>query len=218
MRFLNLALLFVLAASANAQLSLDNFVFDNNSFGDTLAESDSGSFSFGNWLNVVNANPGNPGVLTGASFDTGIGNIGMGSQPVYTIGYTNGIVNRPGDDLGIVVARYSEDSIQFAVSTDGFNFTNMVTFGPEMAVDTGVRYSYFYGGGGPFDAELFVQPVDLSDFGVGLGDSIAAAQITGSSQLDLIRVAGFAAVPEPGTALALGMGAAALLRRRRTRK
>ena len=210
MRLVNLALLMVLAASARAQLSLDNFVFDNNSFGDALIESDAGSFSLSNWLNVVNAHPGNPGLLTGASFDTGIG-----SQPVYTIGYSNGIVNRPGADLGIVVARYTEDSIQFAVSEDGFSFTNSVTFGPESAIDTGVHYDYFYGGGGPFDAELFVQPVDLSDFGVSLGNSITAAQVTGSSQLDLIRVAGFAAVPEPGTLLALGIGAAALIRRRR---
>lgn len=218
MRFINLAFLMVLAASARAQLSLDNFVFDNNSFGDTLIESDGGSFSFGNWLNVVNAHPGNPGLLTGASFDTGIANIGLGTQPVYTIGYANGIVNRPGDDLGIVVARFSEDTIQFAVSEDGFTFSGVQSFGPESAVDTGVQYTYFYGGGGPFSAELFVQPIDLSDFGVGLGNSITAAQVTGTSQLDLIRVAGFAAVPEPGTLLAMAVGATALIRRRRSAK
>ena len=203
-------------ATAHGQLTLDNFVFDNNLFGDTLLESDGGAFSFNNWLNVNNVSPGNPGFLTGASFDTGIANIGMnGTNPRYTIGYNTPIVNNVGADLGIVVARYTEDDISFAVSQDGSSFTNNRAYGPQEAFDTGVHYEYFYGGGGPSDAELFVQPIDLSDFGVALGDSIVATRIGGSPQLDLIRVAGFAAVPEPATIWVVGAGLLTLFRRRR---
>ena len=203
-------------ATAHSQLTLDTFVFDNNLFGDTLIESDGGTFSFSNWLNVSNVSPGNPGFLTGASFDTGIANIGMsGNAVVYTIGYNTPIVNNVGADLGIVVARYTEDDITFAVSEDGSSFTNNHMFTAQEAIDTGVHYQYFYGGGGPFDAELFVQPVDLSDFGVALGGSILATRVTGSPQLDLIRVAGFAAVPEPATIWVANAGVLALLRRRR---
>ena len=68
--------------------------------------------------------------------------------------------------------------------------------------------------GGPFDAELFVQPVDLSNFGVALGESVRATQVSGSPQLDLIRVAGFLAVPEPSTIALFGVGILAYSRRR----
>lgn len=216
MKLIFTALASISVALGSAQATLDNFVFDNALFGDTLVESDGGSFSFSNWLNVVQAHPGNPGLLTGANFDTGIANIGMnGTSPVYTIGYNNAIVNRAGDDLGIVVARYTEDDIIFAVSADGVNFTENQTYAAQSAVDTGVHRLYYYGGGGPFDAELFVQPVDLSDFGVALGSSITATRVTGTPQLDLVRVAGL--VPEPGTYAVIGCGLAFLLRRRSRR-
>lgn len=204
------------AASLRAQVTLGDFEFDEHLFGDTLLESDGGSFSAGNWLNVVSQNPGNPGFLTGANFNTGIANIGMTTSPIYTIGYNGMIVNRPGNDLGIVVARYTEDNIRFSVSEDGVNFSSTVTYGPETAFDTGVHFDYFYGGGGPFNAELFVQPVDLSDFGMAIGSGITAVRVTGDPQLDLVRVAGF--VPEPGTYLAFGSGAILLLRRRQVRR
>jgi hypothetical protein len=202
--------------AASAQTTLDTFVFNDNLFGNTLIESDGGTFSFSNWLNVAQVSPGNPGFLTGVGFDTGIANIGVGGiTTIYTIGYNTPIVNNPGDDLGVVVARYTEDDITLAVSQDGFGFSSNITYGPQQAFDTGVHKLYFYGGGGPFDAELFVQPVDLSDFGVALGSSVVATRVTGSPQLDLIRVAGFQAVPEPASMLALGLGFAALLRSRR---
>lgn len=208
------------SAAASAQTTLDTFVFDDALFGNTLVESDGGSFSFSNWLNTTNVSPGNPGFLTGVGFETGIANIGMTGTPTYTIGYSTPIVNRPGADLGVVVARYTEDFVNLAVSADGSSFTSSLEFGPQSAFDTGVHKLYYYGGGGPFDAELFVHAIDLSDFGVGLGDSIVAAKVTGYTQLDLVRVAGFMAVPEPGTMLSLGLGAALVFgqaRRRRRR-
>ncbi|HMS54048.1 MAG TPA: PEP-CTERM sorting domain-containing protein [Fimbriimonadaceae bacterium] len=214
-RIILISTLVGLTAAAHAQLSLDTFVFDNSQFGNTLQESDGGTFSFSNWLNVINVNPGNPALLTGANFETGLANIGLGSSPTYTIGYDTPIMNRPGDDLGIVVARYSEDEAILSVSTDGATFTSSHSFGFETAVDTGVHKQYFYGGGGPFDAELFVHPVDLSTFGVAEGTSIQAVMVTGTPQLDLIRVAGFA-VPEPSTVVAfLGLAAIVGLRRQK---
>lgn len=201
------------AASLRAQVTLGDFEFDQHLFGDTLSESDGGSFSSSNWLNVVSQNPGNPGFLTGANFNTGIANIGMTTSPIYTIGYNSPIVNRPGNDLGIVVARYTEDNIRFSVSEDGSSFSPTLTYGPEAAADTGVHFDYFYGGGGPFNAELFVQSVDLSDFGIAIGSGITAVRVTGDPQLDLVRVAGF--VPEPGTYLVFSSGAILILRRRR---
>lgn len=205
----------LLSGAAFSQTTLDTFVFDDGLFGNTLFESDNGNYSFSNWLNVSNEHPGNPSLLTGANFDTGIANIGMSGNPTYTIGYDTAIINNSGDDLGVVVARYTEDTIRISFSADGSSFTSYQDYGFASAIDTGVHKSYYYGGGGPSDAELFVQPIDLSDFGISPGAGIYASRVTGFTQLDLVRVAGFQAVPEPTTILALVIGAAALLRRRR---
>jgi len=211
--------LLALAGPAQAA-TLGAFEFDDSEFGDTLLESDGGAFSSNNWLNVVNADPGAPGYLTGPTFDTGIANIGLIGQPVYTIGYAGGIDNGVGADLGIVTARFSDsDTITIEFSLDGITFTGPIALGPELAVSTGETRNYVYDGGGPFTATLFVTSVDLSDYGFGAGDVVTAVRVTGGPQLDLIRVAGFgAAIPEPTTwALMIsGFGlAGAGLRRRR---
>jgi hypothetical protein len=202
------------AASASA-LPLGTFTFNDLQFGNSLVESDGGTFRNDSWLNIVNANPGNPGALTGVNFDTGIANIGLfGSAPVYTISYNTPIANQAGADLGIVSARYSlNDTFELAVSTDGVNFTAPVGFGPGLAVATGVGRDYFYAGAGLQPAYLFVTPVDLDAFGLGSGASIVAVQVTAFPEGDLIRIAGMnaATVPEAGSTLALLGSALALL-------
>ena len=202
--------LMVLVAQSALPVTLDGFIFNDLQFGNTLLESDGGAFQNNNWLNVVNANPGNPGALTGANFDTGIANIGLGgTAPVYTIGYNTVTANNAGADLGIVSARFStNDTFTLAVSTDGLHFSSPINFGPALAVSTGVGRTYYYGDGTPYSATLFVTPVDLSAFGLASGATISAVQVTAFPEGDLIRIAGL--VPEPSTAALLGMGLVSL--------
>ena len=199
------------SVTARADVVLGPYDFNSLQFGNTLTESDGGTFSASNWLNVVNVDPGNPGYLTGANFDTGIANIGLGGTPIYTIGYNTPIVNGAGADLGIVTARFSTgDTIRMDVSTDGgTTFEGFESFGPGLAIDSGVNCSYFYNGAGAFGCDLFVTLVDLSDYGLALGASINTVSISGAPELDLIRVAGFVTqqqVPEPATLALLGLG------------
>jgi hypothetical protein len=203
---------FLFSLTSGWALTLGTFNFNDSQFGNTLLESDGGTFRNANWLNVVNANPGNPGALTGANVDTGIANIGLGSMPLYTIGYTTFIANGAGNDLGIISARFStNDTFNLAVSTDGVAFTAAMNFGPGLAVATGVNRTYFYAGTGPFASSLFVTPVDLSAFGIAAGATIRAVRITSSPEGDLIRVAGLnTAIPEPGSVILMSSGLLAL--------
>ena len=173
-------------------LTLGPFEFNDEQFGDALLGK-GGLWEKSNWLNTVNTDPGKPAVLTGPNVETGIANIGLSEPPpTYVIEYNTPIVNGPGEDLGIISARFSSDFFSLAVSTDGTNFTPFIDFKPKLAVDTGVTKSYFYDGGGPFEADLFVTPVDLSWFGIDLDATVSFIKVTSFPEGDLIRVAGFA--------------------------
>jgi hypothetical protein len=216
-------------AAAGAQaggVTLGTFTFNDQQFGDTLTQSDGGTFLASNWLNVVNANPGSPGALTGANFNTGIANIGNTGGPVdYAIGYNTPIVNGAGNDFGLVVGySWPSDTYHIAVSTDGGStFSAFQDFsGSSLGVDTGVNMSYYYGGGGPYATDLVVVPIDLNVFGIALGSSVNAIEIQGNAgeQPDLFRIAGFgtgSAVPEPMTMFLTGAGLVGLAVWRRRR-
>lgn len=210
---------------ARADILLGAFNFSSALFGNTVTPSDGGTHAAENWLNTVNVDPGNPGYLTGANFDTGIANIGLIETPSYTIGYDTPITNGAGDDFGIVVARFSTDPVTIAVSTDGgATFTADAVIAAGSAIDTLETRDYFYAGGGPFSAGLFVHPIDLSDFGLADGAQIDAIRVTTTDEheLDLVRVAGFERegqqdVPEPTTLFLLGVSLSCAVAARRFR-
>jgi hypothetical protein len=217
----------VLSSGASADVMLGTYNFNSSTFGNTLTESDGGLWSGNHWINTSNVNPGNPGYLTGANFNTGISNIGLvGSPPVYGIGYGTPIVNGAGADLGIVTLHGSlTDTIRMDVSEDGGStYAGFLSFAPALANSTGVTYAIIFTGGiqNPSEVELFVTEVDLSDYGIALGGSINFVRVSGSPELDLLRVAGFGdpnVVSEPGSLALAGLGGLvfAALRRRATR-
>jgi hypothetical protein len=221
-----IASMFLMCAStAQADIILGSFNFNSLQFGDTLVESDTGTWSAQSYLNTFGkVDPENPRYLTGADFITGIANIGADlgsvSNVSYTIGYDTPIVNHAGADFGVVVARFSTDSFYLALSVDGTNFTADRLIDFSSAVATGVSKSYYVKNGidPPVEASLWVHPIDISDFRFLTGASITAVRITGITQLDLIRAAGFATVPLPPTVLLLGSGLLGLAGWRRLRK
>lgn len=217
----------MLVTSANADVLLGTFDFNSTEFGNTMTESDGGPFRNANWLNLADADPGNPGALTGANFDTGIANIGIISSVAidYTIGYSTPIVNGTGDDMGLVTGySFSGDTYHVAVSTDGVNFTSFVDFAGSSGTDTGVNNAYFYGGAGPYSTDLIVLPLDLSVFGIAPSSSIVAVRLEGrpGEQPDLFRIAGLGSptstVPEPSSVILFASSAAALLLLRRQKR
>jgi hypothetical protein len=202
---IGLAAMLALAGSPAfaAPIALGPFTFDSAEFGNALVQSDGGTWAASNWLNIVNADPGSPGYLTGANFNTGIANIGL-SPVSYTIGYATPIVNGSGADFGVATAHYStNDTITLTINGVTQNY------GPGLGVSTGVSEPYFYNGTSFSPVPLFVTSIDLSDFGVSPGAGVSSITVTGSPELDLIRVAGFAtnAVPTP----AIGHGFAVFL-------
>lgn len=206
------SLALTMGAGSALALSLGSFNFNAGQMGDYLIESDGGAFRMSNWLNLANADPGNPAALTGANFDTGVANIGFG--PTYTIGYNSPILDLAGDDVGIVVARFSEDDVQMELF-DGSTWSSAYVLPFGSGVATGEHRNYFYAGGGPYDSELFVHALDLNAYGITQLKEIRLTVGPNSGQLDLIRAGGLNPVPEPASMAVLAFGAAALARRRR---
>jgi len=223
MRLLLAASLLTVATTAQAQTTLGGFTFDNSKFGNSATISDAAFFD-DNWLNTTNANPGLLS-LTGVNFNTGVANLGVRGTPIIVgIGYSGGIANGTGADFGVVTARFSADNYRVRVSTDGITFGDWLNVLGSSAFATGEIRQYNYAGVGLASAEFYVHALDLSAFDIGAGESVLAIEVEGSTELDLIRVAGFvdgtpsSVVPEPGTWMLMAGGLAGLgvfARRRR---
>ena len=182
-------------------VSLGSFTFNADQFGDTLSQSDGGTFAAANWVNIVFSDPGSPAYLTGANFDTGIANIGLQGPVSYTIGYNTPITNNSGADIGVVTARFSfGDAVTLTIN----GITKTYGPDPDPAISTGVNIPYYYGNGPIIQgapllqpADLWVTLIDLNDFSVAGGASINSLVVTGSPELDLIRVAGLIPASSP---------------------
>lgn len=164
------------------------------------------------WCNVVNS-----------AIDL---NTAFSGSPIIDDGYCNGttgttvqvefgspIVNGAGNEFVMFDGRFSPNDYRVATNWDNFGATLLL---PANAfTDTGVDRDYYYGGTGPFSANVMGHAFDLSDLGVPLGSSVTSVRfIAVSSQVDPLGIG--ALVPEPSTLVF--MSAAVMLLRRRTRK
>jgi hypothetical protein len=135
-----------------------------------------------------------------------------------------------GADIGVVTARFSfGDAVTLTIN----GITNTYGPDPDPAISTGVNVPYYYGNGPIIQgapllqpADLWVTLVDLDDFSVAGGASINSLEVTGSPELDLIRVAGLIPSSPPSETplpaalplFASGLGAFGLIGWRRKRK
>jgi len=215
----------VSASSAVAgTVSLGSFTFNSDQFGDTLSQSDGGTYAAANWVNIVASDPGSPAYLTGANFDTGIANIGLTGPVSYTIGYNTPITNNSGADIGVVTARFSfGDAVTLTIN----GITKTYGPDPDPAISTGVSIPYYYAPSPLLQpADLWVTLIDLNDFSVAGGASINSLVVTGSPELDLIRVAGLIPSSSPSETplpaalplFASGLGALGLFGWRRKKR
>jgi len=141
------------------------------------------------------------------------GAINVNATTIFQVGFA-GITNNPGADLLILDGRFSADGAFIEIG------------GLELLVDvaafsdTGLDFILK---GSNFSFDLFAAAVDLSDWGVGAGESITSLIFRGTGESDIIGFAGLesgpiVAAPEPGTVLLLGIGIAGVVgavRRRR---
>jgi hypothetical protein len=138
-------------------------------------ESATGSMT-GPWANVVNT----PVTLNEAFSGFSIiadGWINVGTGDFYEATFNPPVVNGSGPDIVVFDARYDSGDYTLRTSYDGFT-ASWVTTG---WVDSGVNRSYYYGGAGPANADVWGVEVDLSDLGVPDGASAAAIRVTANN-------------------------------------
>ena len=125
------------------------------------------------------------------------------------------LINGPGPELLMVEARFMPGS--YALTADYTNFSAEYALPADAFSYTGTSFFYYRGSptAGPYPAQVFVAPVDLTDLGVPLGASVSTVRfrtdVAGASPLGLGRI-----VPEPMAAAAALLGLT-LLRQRHPR-
>jgi hypothetical protein len=162
-----------------------------------------------NWMNVKNADISISDAFSGMSvIDDGLGNIPTNSVIEMTFAPGTAL-NKPGTDLVLFEARFTEGSYLLSTSYDGYN--SSVSIVQSNFVFTGLNRAYYYGlNSGPFTAQVWGAPIDLSQLGVPLGQYVNKIRLIAiTNGADPLGI-GSLSIPEPVTLLLLGIGAAAL--------
>ncbi len=166
------------------------------------------------WININNADIPIAEAFTGMSvIDDGLGNIPSGS--VIEMTFEPGkALNISGNDVVLFEARFTPGSYRLFTSYDGLStFLNVdltdFTY-------TGIQRDYYYGlNWGPFSAEVWAVPIDLSQLGIPIGVSVETIRlVTTSNGADPLGV-GSLTIPEPATICLLGLGALSLVSRKK---
>ena len=162
-----------------------------------------GSFPW-NSTNVVNVNLTVATAFSGFSIiDDGYANgeVGTTVQMDFAAGEA---MNRPGTDLVVFDSRFSTSSYELYVDYDGYTTALAL---PDTAFSfTGESRAYFYNDTGPYTADVYAAPVDLSHWGIPEGTSITSVRLVGvSTGIDPLGI-GAVAPPDPGTPVCFGDG------------
>lgn len=167
------------------------------------------------WININNVDISLSEAFAGMSvIDDGLGNIPVDSLIEMTF-EAGTALNIPGIDFVIFEARFSPGSYAFCTNYDNFN--SFLEVDENEFSYTGIQRDYYYGlDWGPFTAEVWGAPIDLSQLGIPIGASVETIRlVTTSEGLDPLGV-GSLSIPEPTSLLLLGLGGLTLLRKRKS--
>ncbi len=149
------------------------------------------------WMNVNNVNISISDAFSGMSvIDDGLGNIPSNSIMEMTFAPGTAL-NVPGNDLVVFEARFTPGS--YLISTSYDNYSSSVSILQSNFVFTGLSRAYYYGlNWGPFSAQVWGAPIDLSQLGVPLGQYVDKIRlIATSSGADPLGI-GSLSIPESG--------------------
>jgi hypothetical protein len=164
-----------------------------------------------NWINVNNVNISISDAFSGMSvINDGLGNIP--SNSIIEMTFAPGTaLNVPGNDLVLFEARFTAGSYLLSTSYDSYNSSIQPNF-----VFTGLNRAYYYGlNWGPFSAQVWGAPIDLSQLGVPLGQYVNKIRLIATTNgADPLGI-GSLSIPEPASAVLIGAGLFFVRARRR---
>ncbi|MAW60759.1 MAG: hypothetical protein CMJ94_07985 [Planctomycetes bacterium] len=145
-----------------------------------------GGGSIFNWLNVVNVPVTIEEAMTSMPVeDAGYANADVGT--VIEVKFASGVTNNAGPDIAMLDSVYDVGS--YAIRTDYDGFAASVV--ADMAVGVYcTSEAYFYGGAGPYGADVYSVEIDLDSLGVPAGATVTALRFeTLNSSCDPITLA-----------------------------